>query len=309
MRNLYEVLGVSKNASEADIKKAYRGLAKKLHPDTNRGDTKIAERFKQVSSAHGILGDKGKRAQYDRGEIDADGNDVHRGFTGARPGGGRGQGGFGQFNFGGGPGDDIFRDIFGSMGGAAGQRGGRRPPTRGRDVAYRLSITFLEAALGATKRLTLGNGKTLDVKISVGIGAGQQIRLKKQGELGSPGAPLGDALVEFTIEPHEFFRRDGNDIFLDLPITIREAVLGAKVKVPTIHGQVTVTVPKGSNTGQTMRLKGKGIIPDGKGEKAGDQYLQLQVMLPEEVDEDLAKIVQEWSEDHAYEVRSKLDMT
>ncbi len=306
MRDLYQVLGVPNSANEAEIKKAYRNLAKKLHPDTNRGDEKVAERFKQVSAAHAILSDKGKRLKYDRGHIDSEGNDIHRGFSGAHPGSGAGHGGFNQFNFGGARPEDIFKDLFGGMAGAGGPRRTRESPRRGSDRSYRLSITFLEAVQGTTKRLTLKNGKTLDVKISAGVEPGQQIRLKQQGDQGSAGAPPGDALVEICIEVHPYFQREGNDIHLDLPITLGEAVLGGKVKVPTVHGMVTVTVPKGSNTGQSMRLKGKGINPEGNAKGTGDQYLKLQVKLPDEIDNEMMKFIIEWSAENDYDVRDIL---
>lgn len=303
MQNLYDILGVQKDAGDAEIKKAYRTLAKKLHPDVNKDDEKIAERFKQISAAHAVLSDKEKRAKYDRGEIDAEGNDVHPGFAGARAG----QGGFDQFGFGGMRAEDLFKDIFSGMGGAPGPRGARNFRTKGQDRSYKLSIPFLDSVRGGTKRVTLTGGKTLDVKISAGVEDGQQIRLKGQGELGSGGGPAGDAIIEIGVQSHQSFVRDGADIYLDTPITLKEAVLGAKIKVPTIHGSVTVTIPKGSNTGQTLRLKGKGVkLGRSKGD-AGDHLLRLQVMLPEVIDAELEELVRDWSEDHKYEVRSKLN--
>ncbi len=303
MKNLYDVLGVQKGASDAEIKQAYRALAKKLHPDVNRGDAKISERFKEVSAAHAILGDKEKRTKYDRGEIDAAGNDVHRGFSGT----GRGQGGFDPSHFGGMRAEDLFKDIFGGMAGGAGPRDTRSFKTRGQDRSYKLTIRFLDAVRGETRRITLANGKTLDVKIAAGVEDGQQIRLKGQGEPGSGGGPNGDAIVEINIQPHKSFVRDGIDIHLDTPITLKEAVLGAKIAVPTIHGTVTVTIPAGSNTGQILRLKGKGINVGHDKKGAGDQLLRLEVMLPEVVDADLEKFIRKWSDQHEYDVRSNLD--
>jgi len=229
--------------------------------------------------------------------------------SGARPGAGGGPGGFENFHFGGARPEDIFKDLFSGMAGAGGPRRSKAAPKRGNDRSYRLTVTFFEAVQGTTKRLTLNNGKTLDVKISSGVDTGQQIRLKKQGELGSAGGVPGDALVEIRVDPHEYFQREGNNIFLDLPITLREAVMGAKIKVPTIHGAVTVTLPKGSNTGQSMRLKGKGVALKGKSKNAGDQYLRLQVKLPEKFDNNLIKIIDEWSGENDYEVRGNLDLT
>ncbi len=308
MTDLYKVLGVPKGASDAELKKAYRKLAKELHPDKNPDDKKISDRFKKVSAAYGILGDTKKRARYDRGEIDADGDETAhgRGFRGFHPGARGGpQGGFESagFDFGGINAEDIFSDLFA----ATGQRGRsqrRQFRAKGVDRTYKLAVSFEEAATGSTKRVSLMNGKTLDVKIPAGVEDGKQIRLKGQGETGEGGAPAGDALVEIKIKRHKFFTRDGDNVYVDLPVTLEEAVLGGKVVVPTIHGQVTVTIPKDSNTGKRLRLKGKGIKPAGA-KKAGDQYVMLSVMLPEG-DKSFEELVRDWASQHSYEVREDM---
>jgi len=304
MQNLYDVLGVQKNASDEDLKKAYRALAKKLHPDTNKGDAKIAERFKRVSAAYAILGDKDRRSKYDRGEIDAEGNEVHPGFAGTAAG----QSGFEQFHFGGMRAEDLFKDLFGGMAGTTGARRPRQSRTRGSDKSYKLTISFLDSVTGATKRITLADGKTLDVKISVGVEDGQQIRLKGQGEAGSGGGLPGDALVEISVGPHEYFSREGQNIYIDLPISVSEAVLGDKIAVPTIHGEVSVTIPPGANSGQTLRLKGKGIGGKGKKSVPGDQFIRLQVILPDHPDQKFEDFVRDWSKSHQQNVRSKFDL-
>ncbi len=288
MKDPYSVLGVSKSASDAELKKTYRTLAKKLHPDINSGDEKIAERFKEVSAAYALLRDKELRARYDRGEINADGSE--KGFAG---GGfhphGADMGGMGGGRFGDGfdP-EEIFASIFG------GSRRQRRPrKQRGQDISYRLRIDFLDAVKGGKKPLTLANDKTLNVTIPVNVRDGQKIRLKGQGNPGINGGPAGDALIEIAINQHAFFRREGNDIHLDLPITLKEAVLGEKVNIPTIDGKVAMTIPKGSSSGRTLRLKGKGAM-DPKTRKRGDQYVKLQIMLPEKPDEALEKAIKKW---------------
>ncbi len=304
MQNLYDVLGVPSGASDAEIKKAYRALAKKLHPDTSKGDAKVAEKFKQISAAYAVLGDKEKRPRYDRGEIDAEGNNVHPGFAGM----GAGHGGFEQFQFGGLRAEDLFRDLFGGTAGAAGPRRRQKVRNRGKDRRYKLSIPFLDAVRGTTKRITLADGKILDVKILAGVENGQQIRLKGQGESGGAAGLSGDALVEIRVQPHKYFSRDGRDVYLDVPVTISEAVLGAKIVVPTPGGEVAVTIPPGANTGQTLRLKGKGI-PANRGKKVrGDQFIRLQVMLPDHIDEDFSEFVREWSEIKNYDVRAKFQL-
>ena len=325
MRDLYTTLELPRTASQDDIKKAYRRLAKELHPDHNPDDRIVADRFKEVSSAYKILGDIKQRGRYDRGEIDGNGNDRARGFqAGGSQAGGfnadgfrsgfRGAGGrrsrareesefFRQFGFegasaGGGP-EDIFSDLFGQ-----GRREQRSNPftERGADRSYAIRIGFLDAARGTKRRITLPSGKTLDVKIPAGIDSGQQIRLKGQGEAGPHGAPSGDALIEVNVDPHAFFTRKGDDIHLDLPITLSEAVLGSRIQVPTIDGMVNLTVPKGSNSGTVLRLREKGV-PGEKAQRRGDQYVKLVVTLPETPDPELEKMIRKWGGE--YDVRRR----
>ncbi len=303
MADPYSTLGVARDAGEADIKKAYRKLAKELHPDRNKGNPAASDRFSKVTQAYDILTDKDKRAQYDRGEIDEDGNPrapFGYGGGGAQPGGGFGRRANGM-DFGGGEGADIsdlFEGLFG--GGAAGRRGrggggfggfGRRsaPPQRGADVAYRLEVSFEDAATLAGQRVTLGSGKTLDIKLPPGVEDGTRIRLAGQGQTGPAGN--GDAIVTIAIRPHRFFRREGDNIRLDLPVSLDEAVLGAKVRVPTVDGAVMLSVPKGSSSGNVLRLKGKGFT--GKKGQRGDQLVTLMVDVPD--DAELAGFVEGWS--------------
>ncbi|MFZ5609924.1 MAG: DnaJ C-terminal domain-containing protein [Pseudomonadota bacterium] len=309
MKDLYAILGLRKGASEADIKKAYRKLAKELHPDRNKSKPRVAERFKEVTAAYDILGDKEKRAKYDAGEIDAEGRE--RAPFGYAHAGARGPGGA-TFEASGTP-EDFFQEIFG-FGRTAGaspfgdfMRGGRQrsQARKGADVTYALEVDFLDAALGTDKRLSLG-AKTLDVKIPAGIKDGQQIRLTGQGEAGRFGAAAGDALIEVKIRPHPHFKREGNDILIDLPITLPEAVLGGKVRAPTIHGAVTLTIPKGTSSGKVLRLKGKGIQP--KGKPAGDQLVRIEIILPEDKDGTFARMVAKWADDHDYSARAKMGL-
>lgn len=289
--DLYQQLGIARGASEADIKKAYRSLAKQLHPDRNKDNPKAAERFAKVTQAYEILSDKDKRARYDRGEIDEDGNPrmpFGSGFGGggggrsSYPGRGGGAGGFEGF-----PGgfstdaadlSDLFEGLFGG-GTRRGSGGfGRRsaPPPKGADVAYRLKVPFLDAAALKPQRVTLSGGKTIDLKLPKGVEDGTKIRLSGQGQQGPGG--MGDAIVSIEIAPHPFFAREGNDIRLTLPITLKEAVLGAKVKAPTPDGPVMLTVPKGATSGKVLRLKGKGFTD--KAGKRGDMKVMLSVDLP-----------------------------
>lgn len=307
MKDPYSALGVSKDASKQDIKSAYRKLAKKYHPDTNQGNEKIAEKFKEISSAYNIVGDEKMRARFDRGEIDANGQEkAAYGFgghpgAGAGRGGPRGGGGAGSDFFGGGS-EDIFSEIFGNF-----RRSGGRgnAPEKGRDKTFAINVTFAESAIGGTRRLTLGDGgRTLDVKIPAGIVDGKQIRLKGQGEAGASGGSAGDILINVRVKTQDIFVRDGENVIVELPISLPEAVLGAKVPVPTVDGTVNLKIPAGSNTGSTLRLKGKGITKSG-GKSRGDQLVKLKVVLPENQDEELQEWVSKWSEDHQYDVREK----
>jgi DnaJ-class molecular chaperone len=297
-RNPYEVLGVAANASDDDIQKAFRRLAKKSHPDLHPGDKKAEDRFKELNGAYDILGDSAKRARFDRGEIDAGGNEIRQNpFSRGRQGAGAGFGGGANFSF-----DEMdLSDLFGGMfrGGPGGA--GRRGPARGEDQRFMLEVDFEEAVAGTTKRLTLPNGKSLDVNIPPGLNDGQVIRLKGQGAAGG-GAPAGDALIEVKVRPHPTFRREGRDIYAEVPISLAEAVMGGRVEVPTVHGPVAMTVPKWTNGGARMRLKGKGV-PAGKNEPAGDQYVVFEIVLPKTPDKDLEDFVKGWAERKAYNPR------
>jgi DnaJ-class molecular chaperone len=290
-------LGVARGASEADIKKAYRTLAKELHPDRNKDNPKASERFSQVTQAYDLLSDKDKRARFDRGEIDGDGNPAAPFGYGQRPGATARQGGGGfssDFGGGGGGGDfsDIFEGIFGGAarggGGFQGGFGGRRPAPKGANVPYRLVVTFEDAAKLAAQRVTLRDGKTIDLKLSAGVETGTQLRLSGKGEEGPGGR--GDAIVSIEVGKHRFFTRDGDDVRLDLPVSLAEAVLGAKVPVPTVEGNVMLTVPKGASSGKVLRLKGRGF--HGKGTR-GDQLVTLMIELPAD-DAALAEFVESW---------------
>jgi len=293
----YSILGVARGASEKDIKSAYRKLAKELHPDTNKDNPRATERFSEVSRAYDLLSDKEKRGQFDRGEIDADGNPTMAFGYGAGPGGGFAGGPGGQRGFGGGFGGaetidlgDIFGGLFGGGGGGGfAGRGGPRQAPRGANVQYRLEVSFTDAATGAAQRITLSDGKTIDLKLPAGVESGTQMRLAGKGEAGPGGN--GDALVTIHIKSHPFFRRDGDNIRLDLPVTLDEAVGGAKVKVPTAEGAVMLTIAPGSSSGKVLRLKGKGFAR--KDGTRGDQLVSLQIDLPQG-DADLAQRLEGW---------------
>ncbi len=304
MADPYKTLGVARTAAEADIKKAYRKLAKELHPDRNRDNPKAAERFSQVTNAYDLLSDKDKRARFDRGEIDGDGNPAAPfgfgggGGGGPRPGYGPGPGGRSQgFEFGGDGADmsDIFEGLFGGGGGGAprgGFQGGfgrRQPLPKGGDVQYRLQVSFTDAATLAAQRVTLGDGKAIEVKLPAGVQSGTQMRLTGKGEPGPGGA--GDAIVTIEVQPHRFFERDGDDIRLNLPISLAEAVLGGKVKVPTAENPVMLTIPAGTSSGRVLRLKGKGFPR--KGGERGDQLVTLMVDIPAD-DAALRGFVEGW---------------
>jgi DnaJ-class molecular chaperone len=300
MADPYSTLGVARGATEADIKKAYRKLAKELHPDRNKDNPKAAERFSQVTAAYDLLSDKDKRARFDRGEIDADGNPTSPfggGFAGGRPGGGGG--GFRSQDFGGAEGvdmSDIFEGLFGGRTGGGGggfsSGFGRRqaPPPKGANAAYRLRVPFVDAAALAPQRITLADGKTIDLKLPAGVETGTQMRLTGKGEPGPGGA--GDAIVTIEVQPHRFFTRDGDDVRLNLPITLGEAVTGGAVKVPTVDKAVMLTVPAGSTSGRILRLKGKGFHK--KDGTRGDQLVTLMVDVPAG-DTALTDFVKGWS--------------
>lgn len=310
----YTLLGVARGAGEADIKKAYRKLAKELHPDRNKDNPQAAERFSQVTQAYDLLTDKDKRAQYDRGEIDADGNPTAPfGFGGGTGGaGGAYRGNGAQFDFGGEAGDlgDIFEGLFG--GGAAG-RGrssgfssgfsgfGRRPQPKGANVAYRLAVGFEDAVKLAPQRITLSDGKTIDLKLPQGVENGTQMRLTGKGEPGPGGN--GDAIVTIEIKPHPFYTRDGDDVRFDLPVSLDEAVLGARVRVPTPDGAVMLTIPKGSSSGKVLRLKGRGF--HNRDGSRGDILATLMIDLPAN-DPELIAFAEKWKEHDKENPRARL---
>jgi DnaJ-class molecular chaperone len=330
MRDPYEVLGVSKSASSADIKSAFRRLAKKLHPDANKHDKDAASRFAELNAAYEILGDEDKRKAFDRGEIDAEGKPRFQGFegfgAGRGPGGGFGQeGGFESFTWGpegfqrsgGRPGagggfggfEDLLKEAFG---GAARRGGGGRPGGfqvegedfggGGQDIAAALTITLPEAAKGVKKRVQLPNGKEVEVKIPAGLAEGQQIRLKGQG-LAGPGGRTGDLLIAVSVAPDPVFAREGADLRLELPITLYEAVLGGKVRVPTLDGAVELAIPAGTSSGRTFRLKGKGFPSK---DRKGDLMATVRIVLPEGSDAELEALMKKWREEKPYDPRKNL---
>lgn len=327
MRDPYQVLGVSKGASEGEIKSAYRKLAKKLHPDANKHDPKAASRFAELNAAYEIVGDDEKRKAFDRGEIDAEGKPRFQGFEGfgAQPGGGfrQGPGGahFESFSFGpdgfqrtggaggyrGGGFEDILRDMFGGA-----TRGGRRAhfepedfgaPATGQDLHASLTIGLPDAAKGTKARVHLPTGKDVEVKIPAGMLSGQQIRLKGQGWPSATGK-AGDALITVNVAPHPLFKPDGPDLRLDLPITLYEAALGGKVRVPTLDGAVELAIPAGTNSGRTFRLKGKGLKAKSG---TGDLLATVRVVLPERSDDDFNELMKKWRDSKPYDPRADME--
>jgi DnaJ-class molecular chaperone len=316
MRDPYEILGVAKSASEAEIKKAFRGLAKKHHPDKHAGDKDAQKKFQEISSAYDIVGDKDKRAKFDSGEIDAQGNP--RGFDprqggGFHPGGpfgGQGAGGGREFHFTwdnhegesheGFHAEDLFSDLLGGFGGR-GRRGGKSP-ARGEDFAVQITVGFDEAVKGDTRRVMVPNGEQIDIKIPAGVRDGQQLRVKGRGGAGRNGGPPGDILIDIQVAAHPSMTREGNDIRMELPVSLKEAVLGGKVTVTVPGGgAVELNVPANSNSGKTLRLKGKGVAPASG--TAGDLYVKLVVTLPDKPDAELTKFAEGWKTD--YDPRGK----
>ena len=292
MTDPYQTLGVAKDASADDIRSAYRKLAKKHHPDLNPGNKTAEDRFKEVSAANDLLSDPEKRARFDRGEIDASGEPraerpgyrsyADTGFNG-RYSGGEDMG-------------DIFADLFTQA---------RSPrPARGRDAAYTLTVDFTDAISGAQQRLTLPDGRTLDVRVPPGMEDGQTLRLRGQGAAGTLGAPAGDALITVHVAPHALFRREGNDVHIDLPVTLKEAVLGGRVTIPTVTGRVAMTVPPRSDTGAVLRLRGRGVPAHGN-HPAGDQLVSLKVVLPD-ADDALAAFLRDWQPEREVDPRRDL---
>ncbi len=288
IKDPYAALGLARTASEDEIKKAYRRLAKKLHPDVNPGNRSHDQQFRDITAAYELLSDPAKRQRFDRGEIDAAGNE--RGF---RPQGARTHrsAGGAAFSF-----DEIISEILG--------RGRREAEERVGDTNLALRLSFVEAALGGKRRVALADGRAVEIAVPAGIDSGQTLRLKGQGSPARRGVPAGDLYLDIEVEPHAFFQRKERDIHLELPVTLTEAVLGATVTVPTIHGSVAVKVPRGSNSGSTLRLKGKGIA--GSEGKQGDQYVKLRVVLPDPPDQELTGFLERWGVKHPYDVRGKL---
>ena len=292
--DLYQRLGIKRGASDEEVKKAYRSLAKQLHPDRNKDNPNAAKRFSEVTHAYDLLSDKDKRARYDRGEIDEDGNPrmpfgagFGGGGAGPRPGTGGGFEGFpGGFDAGGAADlSDLFEGLFGAASAARGRqrqsgptgfRARARAPQKGADVAYRLKVPLVDAATLKPQRITLADGKTIDVKLPKGLEDGTRIRLSGKGEPGPAGH--GDAIVTIQVAPHPFYTREKNDIRLTLPVTLNEAVLGAKVKVPTPDGAVMLTIPPGTTSGKVLRLKGRGFTD--KAGRRGDQLVTVEVDVP-----------------------------
>jgi DnaJ-class molecular chaperone len=293
MNDPYDTLGVQRTDTDAAIRAAYRKLAKRHHPDLNPGKPAEAERFKEISAAYDLLSDKDKRAKFDRGEIDADGKDIQRPFYRDfhnAPGHARYRetGGFSQ--------DDI--ESFFSQ--AFNQGNGRRFTSRGGDAQYTLTIGFLDAANGTVRRIALPDGRNLDVRIPPGSEDGHVLRLKGQGMAGLGGGPPGDALVEIAVAPHPLFRREGDDIIIELPVTVQEAVLGVTLEVPTIKGKVRLAIPRGSGTGTRLRLRGRGI-------REGHQFVQLHIVHPPGEEPELATFLKGWKPRQDFNPRAGLE--
>ena len=305
-RDPYQELGVSRGASHDEIRKAFRKLAKQHHPDTNPGNKAAEDRFKQVSAAFDIIGDAEKRKKFDAGEIDADGRETMRGYGGGAGGGGPWgqQGGWNQSrnaeSMEGADLGDLFSEILGRRGGGGGGGFGSFSQ-KGADVRAKLEIDLEDTIHGAKKRIAFSDGRTIDVTIPKGAEEGQTLRLKGQGSPGRSGP--GDAFIELVVRPHAIFRREGEQLVMDLPVTIPDAVLGGKVEARTPDGAVTLTVPKGANSGQSLRLKGRGLS-DSRG-KRGDLLARIVLMLPEKPDAELEAFAERWRKERPYTPKKK----
>ena len=305
----YKVLGVSKTATQDEIKKAYRKLAKKLHPDLHPGDEGKKAEFQAVSVANDLLGDPEKRRRFDAGEIDASGQETpERRFyhqyadqdMGRRYDPGDASGDFRDTS-------DIFSELFGRRQQSQGRGYRQDISARGPDAHYHLDVDFLDAALGSKRQVTLPDGKSIEITVPPGLRDGQTLRLRGKGGAGLGGGPAGDALVTITVRPHPVFTRDRDDITIDLPITLDEAILGAKVDVPTISGSVSMTIPKGVSSGHHLRLKGKGIrTATGP---AGNQYVRLRIVLPDKIDDKMEDLARRWREQVQFDPRKDLRRT
>lgn len=317
MRDPYDTLGVKRDADADTVKKAFRKLAKKFHPDQNKNDPKAKEKFAEANAAYEILGDEKKRGQFDRGEIDGEGKPKFQGFAGGwgQPGGGRagraGQAGDDRFEFhfgggspfGAGGASDIFSDLFGAAGSG---RGRARATPKGDDVAAAVTVPLVEAVKGGKVQVFLPTGRTMEVKIPAGIEDGKQIRLRGQGHPSHYGGETGDAIVTVRIAPHPLFRIDGRDLRADLPVTLYEAVLGGTIDVPTLDGRVELTIPPNSNGGRTLRLRGKGLPGPTGSTPPGDLYVSLRIVLPETPDPDLEAVMERWKAKRPYQPRKAL---
>lgn len=303
----YKVLGVAKDASQAEIKKAYRKLAKALHPDLHPGDKAKQAQFQAATAANDIIGNADTRKRFDAGEIDASGQErpqrqYYREHAAADP--------QGRYDSAAGYGDfedlsDVFSDLFGGRGRGQARTGRTQGfAARGGDARYHLQVSFMDAAVGGKRAVPLPDGTTIDLNIPAGVRDGQTLRLRGKGQPGVGGGPAGDALVELAVAAHPVFTRDGNDIEVELPIGFDEAVLGAKIDVPTLSGKVSMTIPKGASTGQRLRLKGRGVKP-AKG-VAGDQYVRLKVVTPQKPDVEMEAIAQRWRDHVTEDPRAKL---
>lgn len=286
-KKLYQTLNVSNTADEKQLKSAYRKLAKKYHPDSNKDNPKAAEQFAEVSNAYDILKDSDKRQQYDAGIIDEKGNQTGfgGGFSGNPFGQGRPRHGGNPFGGSAGGFEDVFSDLFGGM-------GGQPRVQKGQDAQIRVTLSFEDAALGTNKQIRNGVGKLINAKIPAGVEDAQTIRLKGQGGASPNGGPNGDLLLKMAILPHDFYKRDGKNIHVEQNVDLNDAVLGEKINVDTIHGKIALRLPRGVSSGKTFRLKGKGIV-DAKG--AGDQFVKIMITLPEDEDKDLLSLMKKWA--------------